>query len=120
MTRKRIIIIGSIVAICVILVIVFSMNGNEEEAIPVRTAEVSRQKIVETVTATGQIQPQTQVKISADVAAKIKRLDVKEGDWVEKGHFLVQWTVNVLWPRSKVPKQISGLPKPMQILYAKI
>ena len=66
------------------------MSGNEEEAIAVKTGKVEKQKIVETVSATGVIQPETQVKISADVAAKITKLDVKEGDWVEKDQFLVQ------------------------------
>jgi HlyD family secretion protein len=66
------------------------MNGNGEEAISVQTENVERQKIVETVSATGIIQPETQVKISADVAAKITRLEVEEGEWVEKGQFLVQ------------------------------
>ncbi|GAB4365109.1 MAG: efflux RND transporter periplasmic adaptor subunit [Calditrichia bacterium] len=56
----------------------------------VQTSPVKKQKIVETVAATGRIQPKTQVKISADVGAKITRLEVKEGDWVEKGQFLVQ------------------------------
>ena len=90
MTRKRIFIItgGAIVLTAAVLLV--ASNGDEEEAISVRTAKVNRQKIVETVTATGQIQPQTQVKISADVAAKIMKIDVKEGDWVEKGQFLVQ------------------------------
>jgi HlyD family secretion protein len=43
---------------------------------------------VQTVTATGRIQPKTQVKISADVSAKIIQLPVKEGDWVENGDLL--------------------------------
>jgi len=90
MTRKKMIIIGIIILVGAVMVTIFSMNGEDEEAIAVRTAKVNHQKIVETVTATGQIQPQTQVKISADVAAKIMQLDVKEGDWVEKGQFLVQ------------------------------
>ena len=42
------------------------------------------------MTGTGRIQPKTQVNISADVSAKITRLDVEEGDWVEKGAFLVE------------------------------
>ena len=55
----------------------------------VQTSKVSRQKIVQTVNGTGKIQPKTQVKISADVSARITKLDVKEGDWVEKGKLLV-------------------------------
>jgi HlyD family secretion protein len=50
---------------------------------------VSRQEIVQKVSATGKIQPKTQIKISADVSAKIKKLGVVEGEWVEKGAFLV-------------------------------
>ena len=46
--------------------------------------------VIETVDATGRIQPRTQVKISADVSAKIIRLEVDEGDWVDKGTLLLQ------------------------------
>jgi HlyD family secretion protein len=90
MTKKRLFIFGGIAIVIVIVIVVFSMGGNGEEAISVQTANVERQKIVETVSATGIIQPETQVKISADVAAKITRLEVEEGDWVEEGQFLVQ------------------------------
>lgn len=90
MTKKRLIIFGSIAIVVIIAIATFSMSGNGDEAISVQTENVGRQKIVETVSATGNIQPETQVKISADVAAKITRLEVKEGDWVEKGQFLVQ------------------------------
>ncbi len=90
MTRKKIFWIGGIVILVVIAAVLFSMNGNNEEAVTVQTAQVDEQKIVETVTATGIIQPETQVKISADVAAKIIKLGVKEGDWVEKGQLLAQ------------------------------
>lgn len=88
--KKRLLFIGVPVLILIIATTVISMNGKKEERISVKTATVEKQKIVETVTATGRIQPKTQVKISADVAAKITRMDVKEGDWVDKGKFLVQ------------------------------
>jgi HlyD family secretion protein len=51
---------------------------------------VQLETIVQTVDATGRIQPKTQVKISADVSAKIIALHVEEGDWVEKGTLLVE------------------------------
>lgn len=88
--KKRIFFIGIPALIIIVFVVALSMNRNGQQAIPVRTAQAQKQKIVQTVTATGRIQPKTRVKISADVAAKITRLDVKEGDWVEKGQFLVQ------------------------------
>jgi HlyD family secretion protein len=45
---------------------------------------------VEKVNASGKIQPKVQVKISADVSAKIMKLAVVEGQWVEKGEFLLE------------------------------
>lgn len=90
MRKKKLLWIGGFVVIAAAAGVLFSMNGNDEEAISVQTAGVDRQKIIETVSATGVIEPETQVKISADVAAKITKLDVKEGEWVEKGQFLLQ------------------------------
>jgi|694.fasta_scaffold78167_5 HlyD family secretion protein len=49
---------------------------------------VSPKTIVETVTASGKIQPETQVKISPDVSGEIIELNVKEGDKVRKGDLL--------------------------------
>jgi HlyD family secretion protein len=86
--RKTIIAISVIVAIIVIVVIMANKNGNQRTIVQTEVAD--KQSIVETVTATGKIEPKTQVKISADVAAKIVHLAVKEGDWVEKGDLLVR------------------------------
>jgi HlyD family secretion protein len=90
MTKKRLIVLSGILLIIVIVIVTMSMKSNNKKGISVRTANVDRQRIIETVTATGVIQPEIKVKISADVAAKITRLEVKEGDWVEKGQLLVQ------------------------------
>ncbi len=68
---------------------VIAARGREGKGLEVQTAKVSRQEIVQKVSATGKIQPKTQIKISADVSAKIKKLGVVEGQWVEKGAFLV-------------------------------
>jgi len=69
---------------------VIAARGREGKGIEVQTAKVSRQEIVQKVNATGKIQPKTQIKISADVSAKIKKLGVVEGQRVEKGAFLVE------------------------------
>jgi len=89
MSKKKIIIGASSVVVVVAVIAVFALRKNGNQTNSIQTAKVGRQKIIETVTATGKIQPITQVKISADVAAKITHLDVKEGDWVEKGRLLV-------------------------------
>jgi len=63
-------------------------NGGED-MLEVQTATVDRETIVQTVNATGRIQPKTQIRISADVSAKITALHVEEGQWVEAGTLLV-------------------------------
>ena len=65
-------------------------GGNSDELQEVQTATINRETIIQTVNATGRIQPKTQVRISADVSAKIVALHVEEGDWVEAGTLLAE------------------------------
>lgn len=87
---KRKAIIGlSIIAILVVIIVIMANKKGNHKSI-VQTEVAGKQNIVEVVTATGKIEPRTRVKISADVAAKIIHLAVKEGEWVEKGDLLVR------------------------------
>lgn len=90
MSKKKIIIGSIIVLVVVVMIVAIALKKKGNNVTTVQTARVEKQKIVQTVTATGRIQPITKVKISADVAAKITLLNVKEGEWVEKGDLLVQ------------------------------
>jgi HlyD family secretion protein len=90
MRKKRILIGGAIALVIFAAVAVMGMRNRGETAVTVQTGKVSRQKIVQKVNGTGKIQPKTQVKISADVSAKITKLAVVEGQWVEKGTFLLE------------------------------
>jgi HlyD family secretion protein len=67
-----------------------SWKKGQTTAVEVRTEAVEARDLVASVTASGQIQPQTKVDVSADVTGKIVRLAVKEGDMVKKGQFLLQ------------------------------
>ena len=91
MSKKKLLLFLLIVLVVVAVVVVGLKlrNGGAEET-EVQTEPVERVKIVQTVTATGRIQPKTQVNISADVSAKITRMVVQEGDWVEKGALLLE------------------------------
>ncbi len=66
-----------------------AMRGHGSKGAEVQTAKVERKQIIQKVSATGKIQPKTQVEISADVSAKILKLPVVEGQSVKKGQFLV-------------------------------
>jgi HlyD family secretion protein len=78
-----VVLVGAVGAV----IVVRSQGGKDLE---VQTTKVSREKIVQTVNGTGRIQPKVQVKVSADVSARITKLAVKEGQWVEKGTLLFE------------------------------
>lgn len=65
----------------------FGSNGNFKG---VEVQDVSRIDIVETVSATGKIQPEVEVKISSEVSGEIIELPFKEGQQVKKGDLLVR------------------------------
>lgn len=60
-----------------------------EKAIPVQTGKISKGELVQTVSASGKVNPAVEVEISASIAGEIIKLYVREGDQVEKGQTLV-------------------------------
>ncbi|MEO5617196.1 MAG: efflux RND transporter periplasmic adaptor subunit [Candidatus Eisenbacteria bacterium] len=87
--KRKVLWVGAALVLVAGVGVVIAARGREGKGLEVQTAKVSRQEIVQKVNATGKIQPRTQIKISADVSAKIKKLAVVEGQWVERGAFLV-------------------------------
>ncbi|HYX07648.1 MAG TPA: efflux RND transporter periplasmic adaptor subunit [Bacteroidales bacterium] len=49
-----------------------------------------KRTIIETITANGKIQPETEVKISPDVSGEIVELNVEEGQYVKEGKLLLR------------------------------
>jgi HlyD family secretion protein len=90
MLKKKLIWAATAVLLVVAAVLVMASRSRGNKGLEVQTAKVTRQEIVQKVSANGRIQPRTQIKISADVSAKIKRLGVVEGQHVEKGALLVE------------------------------
>jgi HlyD family secretion protein len=91
MSMKRfLLLLAVVIVIAGAAGVMYTMRDRGPQAIEVQCAPVSRMEIVQQVTATGRIQPKTQVNISADVSAKITALGVEEGDWVDKGALLVE------------------------------
>ncbi len=89
--KKRKIIILSIIGLVIIAITIFVIYGrNKEVEIPVQTEKVKRNTITQTVTASGKIQPELQVKITAEVSGEITQLTVKEGQPVKIGELLVR------------------------------
>jgi HlyD family secretion protein len=63
---------------------------SSEEGISIQTTLVDQKTIIQTVSASGKIQPEVEVKISPDVSGEIVQLYIMEGDQVEKGDLLLK------------------------------
>jgi HlyD family secretion protein len=87
--RKRQIIFGA-VGLLLLWIIVSIILSKREKPIPVTTEKAVRKTIVQTVSATGKVQPETEVKISPEVAGEIIDLPVEDGKAVNKGDLLVR------------------------------
>ena len=74
----------------IVLAIVSTFFGNSEDGIiEVSTMELTRKDISSKVVADGVLQPETEVKLSANNTTYITAIAVKEGDFVQKGDFLM-------------------------------
>jgi len=67
-----------------------SQMGKGVAPIEVETEKVTRHSITQTVTASGVVDPQTQVKISPEVSGEITYIGVEEGQRVTRGQVLVR------------------------------
>lgn len=88
-SRKRLIIIASIVVVAV-LIILAVQKGNQSGGIRVSTEKAELRTIIETVAANGKIQPVQDVMISPYISGEVIELTVKEGDEVKKGDLLAK------------------------------
>jgi HlyD family secretion protein len=79
---------AAVVAIALILGLTAAKRSGK--GVEVRVEPVERRDLVASVTASGQIRPQTKVDLSADVTGRIVRLAVREGQIVARGQFLLQ------------------------------
>jgi HlyD family secretion protein len=90
MSKTKKILIGSAVAVVLLIVLMGSLRGKDRNLPRVTTAKVEKTDLVARVTANGKIQARRKVDMSALVMGQIVNLAVKEGDKVQKGQLLLQ------------------------------
>ncbi|QGY44884.1 efflux RND transporter periplasmic adaptor subunit [Maribellus comscasis] len=91
MNQKKILPYAIVLLVVAIIVLVVGKKAGwfgQEYAVSVATETVESKTITELITANGKIQPETEVKISPDVAGEIVELYVEEGDEVKAGDLL--------------------------------
>ena len=95
MKLKHILIaVGVLIALLVVAKLTGLIGGEKIEKVTIEKAET--RKVTETVTASGKIQPETEVKLSSEVSGEVVELLVKEGDVVKKGQLLFKVRPDIL------------------------
>ncbi len=84
-TLGLVIVVAAIVGISAL-----SAAKKSGRATEVRLEPVGARDLVAAVTASGKIEAQTKVDVSADITGRITEIAVQEGDLVQKGQFLLQ------------------------------
>lgn len=84
------------------VLVIVAVGGNKlgwfgkKDIVQVAVDKVEKRTIIETVSASGKVQPEVEVKLSAEVSGEVVELHVKEGDVVKKGQLLCKVRPDVL------------------------
>src|SRR5258706_983094 len=91
MSKKLKWIIG-ILLLLIVLLVILSKAGvlGTDEGTKVTAEKAVNRNITETVTATGKVFPEVEVKVSPDISGEIVELNVQEGDTVHRGEVLAR------------------------------
>jgi HlyD family secretion protein len=92
------------IAMLAVIIIIFRMRSTQSKTVKVATEKAARRTIVESVSTSGKIYPETEVKVSPDFSGQVTELKVAEGDKVKKGQMLA--SIN---NRSAIEAPIDGV-----------
>ncbi|MEM7086443.1 MAG: efflux RND transporter periplasmic adaptor subunit [Bacteroidota bacterium] len=90
MSKKAIIWIVVLVLIIVFALLIMKGKSSNRDVKEVEISKIEPITIVETVAATGKIQPEVEVMLSSEVSGEIIELPIAEGQQVKKGDLLVK------------------------------
>ena len=86
--RKKLLILG--IAVVVVAIVVANLTMTTSDATMVDADRATKREVVEKVSASGRVQPQSKVDITSEVNGEIIGLFVREGDRVQAGQRLIQ------------------------------
>lgn len=104
---KKLLLFGIIGGVVLLIIIAVAASGGKDKLIVVQTEKVSKRNIVQVVSGTGVINPETKVDISAEISGEIVNLPYKEGDTVKKGDLLVKIKADIY--NERINQQRAGV-----------
>ncbi|HYE95374.1 MAG TPA: efflux RND transporter periplasmic adaptor subunit [Rubricoccaceae bacterium] len=85
-----ILLVALVAVVALIALVAGALGGGGQEGEEVEVARAQVRSITQTVTASGQVRPEVEVKISSDVSGEVVYLGVEEGDRVTRGQLLIR------------------------------
>src|ERR1019366_4397175 len=79
-----------IISLVLVVILIIIAKNSDSGITKVAVKKTARHTITETVSASGKIYPETEVKIAPEVSGEITLLNIQEGDSVKKGDVLVK------------------------------
>jgi multidrug efflux pump subunit AcrA (membrane-fusion protein) len=83
-------IVFSLIGLVVLLLLVKAVSTKESDGIKVTAEAVKQRTIIETVSASGKVYPETEIKVGSPISGEVTILNVQEGDTVTKGQILAR------------------------------
>lgn len=106
-SRRNLYILGGVVVLAIVGGIAAAKMKKGEPPIMITTEKAAVRTLTHVVTATGKVQPETEVRISPEVAGELLEIAVEEGKPVKKGDLLVR--IKQDFYRAQVEQQQAAL-----------
>jgi len=90
MSKRTRIIVGVVAVVAIGAIVAVNVTKDRRNRITVQTQKVTRQDLISTVTASGEVKPRKYVNVSSNVSGRITHLLVKEGERVRRGQVLAR------------------------------
>jgi HlyD family secretion protein len=87
--RKKPILFFLVIAV-IAVIIIFNLQSQREKSIKVSVEKVKRQDMTAVISASGEVKPKKNVNISSQIAGRVIKIGVEEGQQVKAGDFLLK------------------------------
>lgn len=87
--RKKLILFFLVIAV-IAVIIIFNLQSQREKSIKVSVEKVKRRDMTSVISASGEVKPKKNVNISSQIAGRVIKIGVEEGQQVKAGDFLLK------------------------------
>lgn len=88
--RKKKLILFFLVIAVIAVIIFFNLQSQREKSIKVSVQKVERKNLTSVISASGEVKPKKNVNISSQIAGRVIKIGVEEGQQVKAGDFLLK------------------------------